>query len=250
MAVRTWSDEEFIQAHSECDSVADLLRRLGLSVYGQSYVTVKRACERLNLPYPTNRGAHSQRASGPGTKKELDSYLHEGSGAKSHFLRQRLIKEGRKEARCEDCGLDSWMGVPIPLELDHVNGDNRDNRIDNLKVLCPNCHALTPTWRGRNRRVRTVSGKSAEYGRKYPKEAYVCECGLSKGPTSKVCSRCWNTPGGRSRREVEEKMTRATKIEWPTDEWLTERLKTTSYSALGRELGVSDNAIRKHLGRK
>lgn len=250
MSVRTWSDEEFVQAHSECDSVADLLRRLGLSVHGQSYETVKRACERLNLSYPANQGAHSQRNAGPRFKRDLNFYLRDGVKVKSHYLRQRLIAEGRKEDRCEGCGLDSWRGGPIPLELDHVNGNNRDNRIENLRVLCPNCHALTPTWRGRNRKVRTVSGKSFEYGRKYPEEAYLCECGSRKGPTSNVCSSCWNTPGGRARRSVEERTVRKTKIQWPTDEWLIERLKTTSYVGLGRELGVSDVAIRKRLGRR
>jgi 5-methylcytosine-specific restriction endonuclease McrA len=65
-------------------------------------------------------------------------------------LRLRLIREGLKEPRCENCGLDSWNGVQIPLELDHRNGRRDDNRIENLTLLCPNCHAQTPTYRGRN----------------------------------------------------------------------------------------------------
>ncbi|MEA2294083.1 MAG: hypothetical protein QOE86_1722 [Solirubrobacteraceae bacterium] len=67
-------------------------------------------------------------------------------------IRMRLISGGHKEARCEACGLDEWRGEPMPLQLHHVNGDGEDNRLENLQILCPNCHALTDTWGGRNKR--------------------------------------------------------------------------------------------------
>lgn len=55
--------------------------------------------------------------------------------------------------KCESCNLEEWLGNKIPLELDHINGVNNDNRIENLRILCPNCHALTPTYRGKNIKV-------------------------------------------------------------------------------------------------
>jgi 5-methylcytosine-specific restriction endonuclease McrA len=65
-------------------------------------------------------------------------------------LKARLIREGLKEHRCELCLREAWNGRPIPLELDHINGKRTDNRLANLRILCPNCHAQTDTYRGKN----------------------------------------------------------------------------------------------------
>ncbi len=64
----------------------------------------------------------------------------------------RLFKEGIKKEQCENCNNTHWLNKKIPLELDHINGNNTDNRIENLRILCPNCHALTLTYRGKNKK--------------------------------------------------------------------------------------------------
>jgi hypothetical protein len=66
-------------------------------------------------------------------------------------LRLRLLAAGLKERRCEHCDRAQWLGEPIPLELHHVNGDRHDNRIENLQLVCPNCHAQTENYSGRRR---------------------------------------------------------------------------------------------------
>jgi HNH endonuclease len=73
-------------------------------------------------------------------------------------LKKRLLVEGLKQDRCERCGISEWRGRPLTLALHHVNGDPNDDRVENLQLLCPNCHAQTPNFSGRNVRIRRIEG--------------------------------------------------------------------------------------------
>jgi hypothetical protein len=73
-------------------------------------------------------------------------------GTNRTHLKRRLIKAGLKENRCEECGITEWRGKPLSMELHHVNGDGQDNRLENLRLLCGNCHAQTDNWGGRGKR--------------------------------------------------------------------------------------------------
>lgn len=78
--------------------------------------------------------------------------LVDGRRTQRGHLKSRLLKAGLKRAACETCGVSEWRGQPIELHLHHVNGRRLDNRLENLQLLCPNCHSQTPNYSGRNRR--------------------------------------------------------------------------------------------------
>jgi DNA-binding transcriptional ArsR family regulator len=85
----------------------------------------------------------------------LEQLLAAGQRRNRNHLKQRLFDAGLKSRVCESCGLSQWRARPIPLALHHVNGDRHDNRLENLQILCPNCHGQTDTWAGKNLPART-----------------------------------------------------------------------------------------------
>ena len=134
-------------------------------------------------------------------------------------LKNRVVKTGLLEDRCSKCGIGNiWCGEPISLQLDHINGDHCDNRIENLRILCPNCHSQTKTFGRRN--------KPKQY-----RESDFCKCGAKKCRKSKTCNEC---------RIVAEK------IDWPARAKLESMLWQVPTSIIAKELGVSDKAVEKH----
>lgn len=125
--------------------------------------TMNKAAELLNMPFSTFKrraiklGLYVPNQGGKGRSKPNNSKIPlieilEGLHPQyqSNKLRIRLIEEGIKEYKCECCGNKEWLGNPISLEVDHINGISNDHRLENLKILCPNCHAQTETYRGKN----------------------------------------------------------------------------------------------------
>ncbi|SHJ69050.1 HNH endonuclease [Hymenobacter daecheongensis DSM 21074] len=154
------TDAEFSEAVAQSLSMAQVIMRLGLIPAGGNYKTVQTRIARLGLStahftgQAWNTGARFQHF---GRRAGWEEILVENSPyTSSNRLKRRLLQSARKEAKCEVCGLLEWLGQPIPLELHHLNGVNNDHRIENLQLLCPNCHAQTPTYRGKNQRARVV----------------------------------------------------------------------------------------------
>ena len=150
---RKWNVEDLPAAVMKNRSVRGVLLTLGLVEAGGNYDTIRQYVIKLDLDTSHWVGMGWRKGTTIPIKPAipLEKILVEDSTyTNTNRLRGRLIREGYKEHRCEHCGLTEWMGGPIPLELEHTNGDRHDHRIENLEVICPNCHALTPTHRGKN----------------------------------------------------------------------------------------------------
>lgn len=151
---RKYSDEELIEAVRDSVSLAEVLRKLGIRDAGGNYVTLKQNIQRLGLDisHIGGQGWAKGKRSSFVRNRSLEEILVKDSTYTSTFnLKNRLLAEGIFQHQCVSCKLTEWLERPIPLEIDHINGDRRDNRLENLRLLCPNCHALTETYRGRNK---------------------------------------------------------------------------------------------------
>lgn len=142
------SDEQFIQIVQESNSYSDCLRALGLGTRGGSSTDIlKRRIAELNCS-TEHFGKQLQSVS---AKYSLEEILVENSSyANISRLKQRLVNEGKMEYKCQKCGISEWLGKPLTLQLDHINGVNNDHRLTNLRFLCPNCHSQTDTYAGKN----------------------------------------------------------------------------------------------------
>ena len=158
-AKRTKADYEDAIANSL--SIAGACKYLGLKPAGGNYKLMHRIISEYNLDtsHFTGQGWNTGLRFRPKQEVPISDILKKGNHYQSFKLKNRLIKEGLKERICEQCGLRQWMGSDIPLELHHVNGDNSDNRLENIKLLCPNCHALTDNYRGLNKSAHRETGE-------------------------------------------------------------------------------------------
>ncbi len=160
------SPEVFADAVRRNRSIAAVLRALGLRAAGSNYKMVHRRVRDLALDTSHWTGkAHLRGRTHEWAKRaDLAIVLRRDSeyrGATS-ALKKRLLLEGLLSPYCSTCTLQTWMEQPLVLHLDHINGDPTDNRLQNLRLLCPNCHSQTLTYCGRNRGrarlMRAVSG--------------------------------------------------------------------------------------------
>lgn len=153
MKLNKIEDETFKQYVATSFSLREVIQKCGLVAAGAGYRSTKMRIAKLNLDTSHFTGMLWSKGKSLGVKRPVDYYLVEGRYTASHGLKLRLLKEGLKEHKCEICQLTEWNGLPIPIELDHINGKNDDNRLENLRILCPNCHARTPTHAGKNKGV-------------------------------------------------------------------------------------------------
>ena len=189
----------------------------------------------------------------------------ENSKVSRNVLKKQLLTESHYIHKCNLCYLSEWRGKKIVLEIEHKNGNGTDNRKENLEWLCPNCHSLTPTWRGRN-----IKG----HGKEIVKEEEIIRLIPISGSIREVLLSCGLAPYGgnyiRVKRIIEKydlkfkkiirefkiinPMWRNTprpnsrKVKRPSKEMLEELVSSFPMTQIGRKYGVTDNCIRKWCG--
>ena len=150
--------EQFVSAVANNYNVRQVLTELGLKPAGGNYSFAKRRIKELSLDTShwgtvKNRQGWAKGKKFPEKSKPIEHYLIEGNiSIGSNKLKKRLFKENYFEKKCYKCNRTEWNDLPIRLELEHINGKHNDNRIRNLTILCPNCHAQTDTYRGKNKK--------------------------------------------------------------------------------------------------
>lgn len=148
---RNYTDADFIEAWTTSGSVRQVLGKLGLVEAGGNYACAKKRADALGLTKEHMHGQSWNKGKKVGPKRPVEEYLSNQRHIQSYQLKNRLLEEGLKQHKCECCGITEWNGQPAPIELDHIDGNRYNNTIENLRILCPNCHAQTDTYRGKNK---------------------------------------------------------------------------------------------------
>jgi hypothetical protein len=250
-------------------SIKGILSYLGLSTSGDAYKQVRKWAETHELDIPKYyRPAFKSRT--------LEDRLQKGLRTKSSKLLVDLVAAGLKQQACEECGQGNiWNGKPLTLHLDHIDGDHDNNLLENLRVLCPHCHQQTPTFGAKNMKSKparkyfcacgqeksTRDKKACQDCSLNTKEQrkiknriaqsnninnnsygiYLCVCGQGRSRTAKQCKDCYL--------EARKTVINLTEKTWPPVEDVLMWLEMSSFVAVGKKIGVSDNAVRKFIKR-
>ena len=151
---RKWTNKQLVIAVKESSSYRQVIKKLNLVPAGGNYEQVKKYIQEMKLSTAHFKGkAWNKGMRGIGKPiLSLEDILTKESFYQSYKLKRRLFNDGIKQPKCEECGWNKKTeNGRLPLELDHINGCSTDNRLENLRILCPNCHSLKPTHRGKNK---------------------------------------------------------------------------------------------------
>jgi hypothetical protein len=148
--MKKYTKEQFIETVANSVSIREVITKLGRIPAGGNYQTVHKLIDNYSLDTSHFLGQGHSKGKKIGFKRPIEDYLSNKYPTQSHRLKLRLISEGLFDRRCYNCNNTIWQNQPIPIELEHIDGNHANNNLDNLTLLCPNCHAQTPTYRGKN----------------------------------------------------------------------------------------------------
>lgn len=232
-----WKDIELVESIiKDSKNRADVLVRLGLKNNGGNYNTLYNFIKRNNIDishFVKNNDNHH------GNIYDIDTILIADSFyTNTNCLKGRLYNEGLKIRECELCGQgEIWNSKKMSLILDHINGDRHDNRLENLRIVCPNCNATLETH---CRGLRAFDKKYSDYN--------ICMCGNRKKKTSDSCIDCYRKK--LLDLKIAEKLNKKSrkdrrKVIRPPYDQLIDEINNLGYVGVGKKYGVSDKSISK-----
>ena len=232
-----YQKDKLEQIVSESYSFAEALRKIGLKDAGSNFKTIKKYVEEYNIDTSHFRGQTWNKGMGNtdyAAYNKLENILKENTNFKSDTLKYRLVKEGLKQWKCEKCGNEGvWEGKELVLELHHINGNHYDNRLENLQILCPNCHSQTDNFRNKNS-TKAVKPKK--------RVLYICKCDY--------CGKEFRSNKKNKRfccREHYNEFLRNKQMSVTKEMLEKEIINCTSISELANKLKTTRPTIRKYL---
>lgn len=220
------SDQEFIQIVQSSKTYKEIITKCGYSNYsGASQQLVKDRINKLGLSFTPEKNNNS-------IKRSDEEIFVKNSPVTQAVLRKHYKQGNYSEYKCSICGLEPfWNGKDLSLTLDHINGNNKDDRLENLRWVCPNC----------DRQLDTFGTKNIKYQKQQKQEDivkiknYCIDCGTEIALTSTRCPKCSSIYNGLMRRTTVR----------PSREELKQLIRSQSFVQIGKQFGVSDNSIRK-----
>lgn len=219
MKIYDWSEDKLRAAVADSINYNDVLRALGIPTSGNNTTTLKRRIKLFDIDISHFTFSPPRR----GYKRPLKYYLTNGSCGNWAALKSRLIKEGFKTNVCEVCGLSEWNGNPLTMQMHHKDGNKKNNSLDNLMMICPNCHAQTDNYRGAANRAISKPIRCCQ------------DCGRTISRDSIRCPSC----------AAKKRLGANVKISLTIEEYKKYKRKGYSNTQIARIYGVSEATIRK-----
>lgn len=222
MGYRTWTDKDLELAVKSSKTKSEVIRKLGLrSNSSGNFQIVDVHIKRLKLDITH---FHEIMFGKPNKPKHIKELLVKNSTYTNTVkLKSRLIRANLLKEECYECKTVMWMGRKLSLQLDHIDGDRSNNELNNLRLLCPNCHSLTSTYSRTKMQNKLPENK--------------CKCGVVICRRSSMCTTC----------DAISRRGKNLKINWPNMKALLNMVKEIGYVQTGIKLGVSDRAVKKHI---